>query len=96
MYRNLFQGMDLPLIRVSLLFESHLNAECHGNAVNQLRIYEQSMQYSTKHGFKMDKNPIKKTEEIKLEKFDILSMHIFSSCRGSSLKYITWQHLFQW
>ena len=35
----------------------------------------------TKHGFKMDKNPIKKTEEINPEKFDILSMHIFSSCR---------------
>ena len=41
--------MDLPLIRVSLLFESHLNAECHGNAVNHLRMYEQCMQYSLKH-----------------------------------------------
>ena len=49
MYRNLFQGMDLPLIRVSLLFESHLNAECHGNAVNHLQMYERSMQYSLKH-----------------------------------------------
>ena len=44
-----YQDLDSPLTCVSLLFESHLNAECHGNAVNQLRIYEQSMQYSLKH-----------------------------------------------
>ena len=41
--------IGFAILRVSLLFESHLNAECHGNAVNQLRIYEQSMQYSLKH-----------------------------------------------